>query len=163
GALRNISNFNTYTGTLTLNTNATVGVDSGSSLTIGAKVGLSGTGTITDGGTNKQLSKDGLGTLILASLNTYGGKTEIQQRGLRVMHGQGIGGTASGTDVFDGAQLQLQTPSGGPLVVSGESLTLSGTGISNTGALLDAGGNNTWQGPITLDAKPFLLLPNFIP
>src|SRR5262249_20917808 len=32
GALRNISNNNTFTGTLTLGTNSTIGVDSGSSL-----------------------------------------------------------------------------------------------------------------------------------
>ncbi|MBM3994532.1 MAG: hypothetical protein FJ303_10335, partial [Planctomycetes bacterium] len=34
GALRSSSNVNTYTGTLTLNTNSTIGVDSGSSLTL---------------------------------------------------------------------------------------------------------------------------------
>src|SRR5262249_43781619 len=57
GALRNLSNDNTYTGTLTLATNATIGVDSGSSLTIGAKAGLLGTGTVTNTGGNRQLTK----------------------------------------------------------------------------------------------------------
>src|SRR5262249_13290605 len=59
----------------------------------------------------------------------------------------------------DGAQLQLQ----GNFTVTGEALTLSGTGINNTGALLDTGGNNIWRGPVTLDSKPFLLLPNNVP
>src|SRR5207248_1056373 len=66
--------------------------------------------------------------------------------------------------VFDGAQLQLQTPAGGPaVVVSGETVSLSGTGINGTGALLDTGGNNTWQGPVVLNSRPVLLLPNNVP
>src|SRR5262249_25492484 len=40
GALRNTSSPNTYTGQLTLGTNVTIGVDSGSTLTIGSKPGL---------------------------------------------------------------------------------------------------------------------------
>jgi autotransporter-associated beta strand protein len=164
GALRNISSNNTYTGTLTLGTDTTIGVDSGTTLTIGTKPGLLGTGMITDNNTNHQLSKESTGTLILASANTYGGKTEIDQGVLQIQNGQALGSTAGGTDVFDGAQLQIQTPTTGqPVVVSGEALTLSGTGIFNTGALLDTGGNNTWRGPITLDSKPFLLLPNNVP
>ena len=39
GALRNISGNNTFTGTLTLNTNSTIGVDSGYQLTIGSLAG----------------------------------------------------------------------------------------------------------------------------
>ena len=46
GALRNASGNNTFTGTLTLNTNSTIGVDSGSSLTIGTSGFLPGPGTI---------------------------------------------------------------------------------------------------------------------
>jgi autotransporter-associated beta strand protein len=155
GALRSISGANTVTGTITLNTDATIGVDPGSTLTVGSKTGLLGTGTITDNGQNKQLTKELTGTLVLQSANTYGGKTEIDQGVLQVQNSQALGGTAGGTEVLDGAQLQLQTPlAGQPVVVSGESLTLSGTGISGGGALLDAGGNNTWQGPITLAGVP---------
>jgi autotransporter-associated beta strand protein len=171
GALRNISNFNTYTGPLTLATNVTIGVDSGSSLTIGTKANLPGTGTIQDdaAGANWTLTKELVGTLILASDNTstgvsgvgYGGKTQVFAGALQVRHPKALGSTVNGTDVFDGAQLQLQTPAGSPpVVVSGEILMLSGTGIHNTGALLNTGGNNTWQGPIILDSQPVLILPN---
>src|SRR5262249_47596420 len=101
GALRNISNFNTYTGTLTLATNpagaspaddgsntTTIGVDSGSSLTIGAKAGLQGNGTIQDSalGLSLPLIKEQVGTLILANADTYGGKTEVFQGALQVQH-----------------------------------------------------------------------------
>jgi autotransporter-associated beta strand protein len=164
GALYNVSNNNTYTGPLTLNTDSTIGVDTGTTLTIGTKAGLLGTGTITDVdpvthlSNNRQLTKELTGTLILASANTYGGKTEVNQGALQVQNAQALGGTANGTDVLNGAQLQIQTPTTGPLagqpvVVSGEALTLSGTGIFGSGALLDTGGNNTWQGPITLLAS----------
>src|SRR5262249_24144336 len=138
GALRNVSGLNTYTGPLTLATDTTIGVDSGSSLTVGSKTGLLGTGPIQDdqAGATRQPGMEGLGTLILASANTDGGLTEVFQGALQVQHGQALGGTANGTDVFDGAQLQLQ----GNFTVAGESLTLSGTGINNTGALIDTGG-----------------------
>ncbi len=176
GALRNVSNFNTYTGTITLGqptggappptANAiTVGVDSGTSLTIGTKPGiLLGTGTITDAGTTKSLIKELSGTLILASANNIGGLVEVNQGALQIQHAGALGGTGKGTDVFDGAQLQLQTPTVGPLanqpvVVVGEPLTLSGTGIFNTGALLDTGGSNAWNGPITLVRNAVELLP----
>jgi autotransporter-associated beta strand protein len=168
GALRNSSNNNTFTGTIVLDTNSTIGVDSGSTLTIGTKTGLLGTGTIADNSASRNLTKELTGTLILASANTYGGKTEVNQGVLLVQNAQALGSTANGTDVFDGAQLQLQTPTTGPLagqpvVVSGESLTLSGSGINGTGALLNVGGNNTWNGPISLDSNPVLLLPNLTP
>ena len=136
-------------------TSATVGVDSGTTLTIGAGLGLPGTGTIADNGLNQSLIKELTGTLVLSSANTYGGLTVVNAGALQVENGQALGGTTNGTEVKDGAQLQLQTPAIGPLagqpvVVSGESLILSGTGINGTGALLDTGGNNTWQGTVAL-------------
>src|SRR5207253_265232 len=168
GALRNRANNNTFTGILTLATDSTIGVDSGSTLTIGTKSPLLGTGTITDAAGTFNLTKELTGTLILAGADAYDGKTEIQQGALQVQHGQALGGTLNGTDVFDGAQLQLQTPSTGPLAgvpvaVTGETVTLSGTGIFATGAMLNTGGNNTWRGPVTLDSKPVLLLPFNVP
>ena len=59
GALVSIANNNTYNGTITLNSNSTIGVDSGSTLTIGG-----GTGTITNSTGNKYtLVKELTGTL----------------------------------------------------------------------------------------------------
>ena len=251
GSLINISNNNTYTGTLFLNANSTIGVASGTTLTIGTKVPLlTGTGTITDDGANKGLTKESSGTLVLASANTYGGLTEVNQGVLEVENSQALGGISGATDVFNGAVLQLQTPpvqtvtvtgtagsftltfngqitpslpfnasaltvqaalnaltsvssvhgaaavtlagnvytvtfsgnlgfanqppliavgSGGasavvaagagtPVDVVGEPLTLAGTGINGTGALLDSGGSNTWQGPITLTPNTVVLV-----
>ncbi len=85
GSLRNISNNNTYTGPLTLATNATIGVDSGTSLTIGySSVPNSGTGSISDGGKGFNVTKEGTGTLILNSANSYGGTTIIDEGAIDV-------------------------------------------------------------------------------
>jgi autotransporter-associated beta strand protein len=153
GAVRNISNNNTYTGTLTMLSDITIGVDTGSSLTIGSKSTLPGTGTITDGGANFGLTKELTGTLFLTSANTYGGLTTVNQGILNVQDPDALGSSgtnANGTVVLDGAQVQLQANT----IITNEHLRLSGTGITNTGALENASGINTWAGPITLAQDP---------
>jgi autotransporter-associated beta strand protein len=156
GALRNVSGTNTYTGTLTLNTDATIGVDSGSQLTIGTSPILNGTGTIQG---SSDLTKELTGTLVLGSNNTgFTGGTDVFQGAVRLEHSGALGTGTAGARVLDGAQIQLRTPTTGPSadqpVVVNAPLTLSGTGIFGTGALLNAGGNNTWAGAITFDALP---------
>ena len=154
GTLRNIANNNTYTGTLTLATNSTIGVDSGTSLTIGTKAGRKGVGTITDNNDDFQLTKELTGTLILTTANTYSGGTEVNAGALRLENAQALGSTSYYTEVLDGAQLQLQAPIlTKPLVVSGQTLILQGTGIFDTGALLDVAGNCTWNGLIVLETS----------
>jgi autotransporter-associated beta strand protein len=148
GALRNLSNNNVYTGALTLNIATTIGVDTGSSLTIASPGSISG-------GATSSLTKELAGTLVLANDNTYAGMTQVNQGVLQIQSSQALGGTTNGTRILDGAQLQMQAPSGGgPVVVGSESLSLSGTGIFGTGALLDTGGKNTWNGPISLGSDP---------
>jgi len=71
-----ITGFDAYTGPLTLATDSTIGVDSGTSLTIGSRLGLAGIGNITDNGANLALTKELTGTLILASQNFYGGNAD---------------------------------------------------------------------------------------
>ncbi len=162
GALRNVANNNTYTGPLTLGTDTTIGVDSGSSLTIGSKAGLQGIGTIGDDGAGFQLTKELTGTLILASANTYEGLTEIVAGAIQVRHGNALGSTTAATRVRDGAQLQMFASPENPLVVEGETLILAGTGIDGTGALLNVGGETTWRGPIQLNTLPGFA-PNTLP
>jgi autotransporter-associated beta strand protein len=148
GSLESIANVNTYAGQITLaSSQVTIGVASGSTLTI--------TGEI-DG--NANLIKELTGTLALAepiaTPNTYTGETFVYQGALQIQSPVALAASA-GTMVLDGAQIQLfSTPGSGGVVVSGETLDLSGTGINNTGALLNVGGSNTWDGPIILDAAP---------
>ncbi|HJZ58946.1 MAG TPA: autotransporter-associated beta strand repeat-containing protein, partial [Gemmataceae bacterium] len=168
GALRNVANANVYTGTLTLGTNTTIGADSGTTLTIGSKAGLLGTGTVTDGANSFSINKELPGTLALASANTYDGLTRVFAGALRVEDALALGTPGNGTVVTDGAQLQIARNSATLLetTVTSEPLSLSGTGIFGTGALLNvradtspAGtNNNAWQGPIN-----FTITPGFAP
>jgi autotransporter-associated beta strand protein len=249
GALRNVSNNNVYAGPITLETNTTIGVDSGSTLVISGSIGKD-VNIQSALGFTKELT----GLLVLTSANTYDGPTDINQGAIQAQNGLALGPAGSTVQVRDGAQLQLQTPtvqtiavsgptsgtftltfngqttgslavnvpasggvgptasmqnalnalssiggSGGsvtvtqssnvytvtfggllagvtqpaliatpttgttvtinivlgpPVVVSGKTLSLTGTGIVGTGALLNTVGSNTWNGPITLTAIP---------
>ena len=149
GALENVSGNNTYSGPITLNAFSTIGVDSGSTLTI------SGPGTIGDNGKNFGFTKELPGTLILATENTYGGGTAVNQGiiNLQSPHGLGLDGTT--TMVLDGAQVQVQAPAGQDgFTVPAENLRISGTGFGGTGALEGVGGNNIWAGGVTLAQDP---------
>jgi autotransporter-associated beta strand protein len=156
GALRNISGNNIFTGNVILGANdpnatITIGADSGSVLTM--------TGAISDAaGASSALVKEGTGTIALdnASPNTYAGTTYVYQGGLQAETSTSFGPSTNSVVVLDGAQVQLQTPTGGPAVSISNPLTMSGTGIFGTGALLNIGGANTWLGDIL-----FALLPGF--
>ena len=146
GAIRNISNDNTYTGPLTLATNSTIGADSGTSLTIGMKAGLLGTGTVTGA---FDLVKELTGTLDLADADTYGGSpfqitvngsggvpattwaggTVVSQGDLEIANGNALGNAGNTVTVLNGAQLQI---AGGITVPATETMHISGTGIFNT-------------------------------
>ena len=54
-------------------------------------------------------------------------------------------------------RLRAQVAAGKPIIGGG-----AGTGISATGALFNAAGNNTWQGPITLTSVP-AINPSSVP
>src|ERR1043166_7430977 len=93
GALESVSNNNIYDGAITLQSNTTIGVDAGSSLTINSP------GTITDGVNTFSLTKEGLGTLTLNSANSYGGGTFINQGALIVSNNNALGSAGATTTV----------------------------------------------------------------
>jgi autotransporter-associated beta strand protein len=160
GALYNFSGNNVYSnGSITLAGDVTIGVALNSSLKITRS---DATPVITDGTSSFQLTKELTGTLELAAADDYDGLTRVNQGVLRVSHGLALGGTAAGTEVLDGAQLQMA----GNITVAGETLHISGTGIQGTGALLNFSDTNTWQGPVNLDRipgfKPATTPPNFV-
>jgi autotransporter-associated beta strand protein len=163
GALESIGGDNTLAGTIVLSdaadpqtgsgatlTSTTIGVASGSTLTL--------TGQVTGGGAAENappvpefnVIKEGTGTLVLdptaAGGNTFTGLTSVLQGVLELETGNAIDnnptGPEDGVEVLDGAQVEL---TGG--VTVNASLVLSGTGVNGTGALLSVSGNNTWGGP----------------
>ncbi len=154
----------TVTGTLDLNTfSETVNGLSGTgvvdtvaggtpTLTVGSNdVSSTFGGVLQNTSGTLALAKTGTGTLTLTNANTYSGSTLVSSGILLISHASALGGTANGTVVSSGASLRTLTT----LTVSGESLSLSGTGAAN--GAVNVGGNKilTWDGPVSLaaDAK----------
>lgn len=97
---------------------------------------ISGTGSVV---------KLGTGTLTLSGASTYDGTTTVSAGTLLVTNGAALGSAVGGTTVANGAALHLS----GGITVTGETLNLTGQGISSLGALRNMSGNNTWAGDIT--------------
>jgi fibronectin-binding autotransporter adhesin len=160
GALRNISEDNSWAGTITINSTTRINSDSGT-LTLDVTSGNAITGsndalqfggagdvTVNDAiatGTGT-LTKDGAGALTLSGANTYTGATTVSAGVLNIQNNTALGTTAGGATVSSGAALELQ----GGIAVGAESLSLNGTGISSGGGLRNISGDNSWSGTITL-------------
>ena len=109
-----------------------------------------GAGTATLGGPNSfsgTLTVNA-GTLVLSGTNSYSGATTVSAGVLRAQSNSALGSTAAGTTVASGAALELS----GGVAIGLESLSLSGSGISNGGALRNVSGANTYGGALTLAA-----------
>src|SRR5262249_1137794 len=155
GALRNIAGINAWTGDVTLPTDASVGAEQGTQLTIGDL--LTGRGIISGRG---GLTKEGLGEVVLPNADTYLGTTHIHQGTITIENNTALGGIPPGLSVLDqagtivsaGAALHLKgvkaTGQGSMLIT--EPLTLAGTGINNTGAVDNIDGVNTITGDVLL-------------
>jgi autotransporter-associated beta strand protein len=106
-------------------------------LTVNAAISGSGFG----------LTKNGAGTMLLTGANSYDGTTLINAGVLIIQTNTALGAVVNGTAVTaTGAALELQNN----ITVTGEALSLTGTGVSNAGALRNISGANTWTGNITL-------------
>ena len=126
GALVNDSSTNTYNGTLTLNTNSTIGVAAGLIID-----NSSGDGIINPPGAANSLTKEG-SALVLNTDDTYQGNTYVNTGTLELENDLALGGSAN-TVVSDGAQLELSGIS--PLTIpSSNTLYLTGVGVGITDA-----------------------------
>lgn len=92
------------------------------------------------------VTKRNPGTLILAGANDYTGLTTISEGVVRLQAAGTLGTAAGGTTVVAGAALELR----GGVTVTGEALTLNGTGVAAAGALRSLTSNNSFNGAITL-------------
>ncbi len=94
------------------------------------------------------LVKTGDGTLLLPTPNSYTGQTTISQGAIEVAANGALGTPDGGTVVAEGGSLRL---AGGFTYGIAEALTLHGNGNPQSdAALLNAGGTNDFDGPITL-------------
>ena len=160
GAVRNISGNNIWTGAVTLAGNTTVGSDAGLLTFSGTITNGIRTLTVTGAGDTAisgvigngsgGVTKTGTGTLTLSGANTFTGGTTISAGVLNIQNNSALGTAGTGTTVAAGSALQLQNN----ITVTGEALTLNGTGIASDGALRNISGNNTWTGAITLGSAP---------
>jgi autotransporter-associated beta strand protein len=137
----NVIQLNTSAGTvITTSTGITVAPATGTTDTIAGV--LAGNGSLT---------KNGAGTTILSASNTYAGATTISVGTLEIANAAALGATSTGTTVESGAQLSLNGSISG-IIFNAEPLTISGSGVSSSGALLNTAGDNTFAGNITLAA-----------
>jgi autotransporter-associated beta strand protein len=165
GALVNVDGNNTLTGSTNLASNALIQSQS-DRLTINGNI--SGVGTLTVNGTGDTWINGGIfsgagmikndsGTLTLTGNSTYLGDTAINAGVVNIRHNNALGDTLIGnTIVATGAQLQIQQDAafngGNPVTVGNERLFLNGNGTSDTGALRNISGDNTWGGNITVNS-----------
>lgn len=102
-------------------------------------------GTISGSGA---LNSSHTGTLVLSASNSYSGATDISNGVALIAESAALGATNSGTTIRSGASLRLSNS----IAVSGEALTLNGTGLAGdgSGALRSVHGTNSYVGTITL-------------
>lgn len=116
-------------------------------LTISGSSSTSYAGIIQNGSaTSLSLIKAGASILTLSGTNTYNGTTSINAGVINVQDNSALGSTSAGTIVANGAALQIE----GTTSIGAEAITISGTGISNTGAIRNMSSNNSFSGTITI-------------
>ena len=147
------------------NEDETIGSLSSSSTAAEVQLGTSPQGTLTVGdATNAtfdgvisesgDIVKQGDGTWTLTNNNTYDGTTTINNGVLEIEDASALGDTTSDTTVNSGGTLALDTG----ITVTGEGLTLNGTGEAGTaGALQNISGTNEWQGAVDLGSTATII------
>jgi autotransporter-associated beta strand protein/parallel beta-helix repeat protein len=88
------------------------------------------------------IDKLGAGTLVLSGANTYAGATHVAGGVLNLRNSLALGCSRVGTEVLDGARLELQ----GDIAVTGETLAFRGGSTE----LRSVSGLNSWSGAIQL-------------
>jgi fibronectin-binding autotransporter adhesin len=127
----------------------TIDIAGGVTLTVGSNNASTTLSGVISGDGN--LIKVGTGTITLTGANTYTGTTLISVGVLRAQNDTALGTTAGGTTVANNAALELNDLDNGTAIAIGaEALSLTGTGISNSGALRNIAGDNSYAGTITL-------------
>lgn len=154
GTTLDINNVSLSGVPLTLNSGTTLtgtGVASlGSDLVLPSSFTVGGAGSLTLSGVlsgANGITKTGTGTLVLSGANTYDGTTTISAGTLRVTNATSLGSTVGGTSITSGAVLEVNNTN-----IGAEALTINGSGISLSGALIGVG-TSSYAGNITMGSS----------
>ena len=114
-------------------------------VTVSGVIANGGNGTGTS--TNAAVTFSSTGVNLLSGNNTYGGVTMIAANStLKIGSANALGTTSGSTVVSSGGVLDLNGQT-----ISGEPLTLNGSGISTGGALINSGATDaSWSGTVAL-------------
>ncbi len=137
------------TNTFALSSNRGISLVGAGTINTAAGTMLTYGGIMADGGS---FTKLGVGTLTLSGSNNYTGSTIINGGTIRASNNSALGTVSGGVTVANGAALELDKN----VTIGAEQLSLSGTGMSNGGALCSVSGNNIYQGSITLAGDTFI-------
>jgi autotransporter-associated beta strand protein len=133
-------------------TNNGAAVSYSGAVTVGASTGVGGTGDINLTGVVSgagSFTKLGAGTLTISGANTYSGATQVSVGTLKLNSTSALGTTAGGTAITSGAVLDLN----GINYPALEALTISGTGITSNGTLINSSATAaSFAGAITLNS-----------
>lgn len=137
-------------------TGGSLNISSGATLTVAEATTQNYAGAI---GGSGAFAKSGAGQINLSGANTYGGLTTISSGSLEAQSASALGSTNGATTVSSGANLKLYGGGSG-ISYDAEAVTLNGLGPAygdvggDAGALRSVGGgNNTWNGAITLGSN----------
>ncbi len=135
--------------TNTISAPVILGAAAGSTMTFRGSAATTDTtisGAISEANAGINITVTDNGKWTFSGANSYTGTTALAASAvLTVAHNSGLGSTAGGTIVASGTSLQLKNY----VTITGEALQLTGSGISNGGALRNASGDNTYAGAIT--------------
>ena len=126
---------------------------------------LTASGTVSESGGTRNLTKGGNSTLKLTNANSYAGTTSISAGTLNIQHAEALGTTVNAISETSGATLELQ----GGINVTAKTISLNGPGaVSGSGAaaegdnsrsarafggaLRNVSGSNTFGGTVSLGA-----------
>ncbi len=127
---------------ISLNSNRDISIASGATATFDTNGNNMTIGGIVNG-SGGNLAKVGNGILTLNGNNSYSGTTSISTGTLQLGNTNALGNT-SGTTVSSGAVLDLN----GQAVANTAALTVDGTGIGATGAIINSSGTASFGGQI---------------
>jgi autotransporter-associated beta strand protein len=134
----------TWQGTINLTGASNIDVATGGVLTLSGAIGGGSANSLTIGDSTGDPHADG--TVMMTSSNTYAGGTTVSEGILEITNADALGKVSGNVTVVTGATLEVS----GGISFAANSLYLNGSGYSNSGALVNANGDNLWTGTVNL-------------